>query len=173
MTCGERLVRCFGEADWLARLILTTCFAALLNFGDCFLQNAAASRAAGTFIVDGYELTICYLGPPAAFHPRFFILGAMLLAALSAFKRTPAHRVVSGTGLAGALVMYIHWWIRSYDTFQNFQLDQIDFLDHTEISQVAYLYGGSRLDIFIALSIVVCLVLVLDRLFDGEKCMST
>jgi hypothetical protein len=169
MSYAERLMRSYGQSDWIARFILTTCYAAALNLGDCFLDEMAAYRTPGTHVEGHYVLTVCSMGPPPAFYPRLIALGAMLIATLFAFKRTSMHRVLSGTALAGALTIYVFWWVHSYNSFQNFQMAGIEFLNHVELRQAAYLYGGSWLDLGVVLMIVVCLVLVLDRLFDGEK----
>ena len=107
MKCAARFLQRYAEADWIARLVLTTCFAAALNFGDIFTETLAASQAAGTRIVDGYEITVCYYGPPPAFRPRFFVLLALVLATLGAFKKTVGCRVFTSVGLAGSLTIYI------------------------------------------------------------------
>lgn len=54
---------------------------------------------------------------------------------------------------AAALAVYIRWWITSQH----------------EVKHFAYLHYGTPIDVGITLSIAVCLVLLLGRLFDGEK----
>lgn len=169
MKWAARFRKRYAEADWIARLIVTTCFAAALNFGDVFSEHMRLARQAGTYFVDSYQITVCF-GPPPAFRPRLFVLLALLIATLGAFKKTVGGRVVSSVGLAGSLAIYISWWRASYASFLNFESYEIKFLDSSEIRQAAYLYGASWLDLGVALSTFVCLTLVLDRLFDGEKC---
>jgi hypothetical protein len=48
--------------------------------------------------------------------------------------------------------------------FRNFTEVDIRFLDNPEIKQVAYLYNGTWFDVWVAESLVVCFVLLVDRL---------
>lgn|GEM_PF-3607167 len=173
MTCGQRILRAYADADCVALLVLTTCFAATLNFGDTFTETVAAAQRAGTHVVDGYIIDICYFGPPTSFYPQLIVMAALLAATPAAFLRTVACRLLAGINLTVALLAYVYWWLDSYRVFRNFQEGYIPFLRHPEIRQSAYLYHGTALDLFIALSILACLVLVLDRLFDGEKITSS
>ena len=85
---------------------------------------------------------------------------------IRACKRIAARRFTSAVCLATALGVYICWWINSYRIFRNLE---VRFLNDVGIRQAAYLYGGTFLDVVAALLICVCLVIVVDRLFDGEK----
>jgi len=158
MTRANRFLRCYADADWIARLVLTTCFAAALNFAEIFSHSMAAAASG-----------VCYLGPPAAFYPRFLVLAGLLIATPAAFKRTPSCRLTCGIGLTVSLGTFIYWWLESYRVFRNFEKFQIAFLNSVEIRQAAYLYQATFLDLGVALSLLICLVIVLDRLVDGEK----
>lgn len=143
---------------------------AAINFVDILSQTMAEAQAAGTRIVDGYEITICYFGPPPSFHPRFFVLLALLIATSAAFNRTAFSRFISSVGSASALGIYILWWTASYRMLRNYEdFAGIQALIHPEVKQFAYLCHGSPIDLAVVLSTGVCLVLMLDRLFDGEK----
>ena len=72
MTRAEKFSQWYREADWIAHLVLMTCCAASLNFLEIFRQTMTAAAAAGTHVVDGYEITVCYFGPPASFYPRLY-----------------------------------------------------------------------------------------------------
>lgn len=48
----------------------------------------------------------------------------------------------------------------------------IDFLNRPEISQVAYLYGGSWLDVCVAGSLLVSLVLLAERVLKERSSLS-
>ena len=172
-SCSERLLRSYSEADWIAHLILTTSFAAVLNFWTSLAELFAGYEASRARFVDGYEISFCYFGPPPGFYPRFVVMMALVTATLSAFKRVASCRFISAVGLATALCVYVCWWIDSYRIFRNFEDLQFRFLDNKEIPQAAYFYHGSFVDLAVALLIITCLVIVLDRLFDGEKCTHT
>ncbi|HKS10245.1 MAG TPA: hypothetical protein VJS13_11905 [Pyrinomonadaceae bacterium] len=161
MQFRERFLRVYSEADWFAHLLLATCIVAALNFLEVFSETIAAAQAAGTHVVDGFEITVCYFGPPPAFYPRFFVLVALLVASLNVFKRTAFNRVIASLGSGVALAAYVLWWVDSYRSFCNMRTLQV--------KQFAYLYDGTPIDLGIVLSTAVCLVLLLDRLFDGEK----
>lgn len=164
MTRRERFLRIYSRADWFAHLLLSTCILAAINFLDIFVQTLAESM--GTRTADGFVVTHCYFGPPASFHPRFFVLLALLVAALNVFKRTAFNRFLASVGSAAALAVYVLWWLDSYRTFINYErFAGMGALIHPEVHQFAYLYHGTPLDLGIALSIGVCLVLLLDRLF--------
>ncbi|HKV37087.1 MAG TPA: hypothetical protein VJP89_22290 [Pyrinomonadaceae bacterium] len=97
-------------------------------------------------------------------------MAALLVATLTVFKRTTRSRLVASIGSAIALAGYVFWWAESYRTFLNFEdFAGVKVLAHPEVKHFAYLYYGTPSDLGIALSIAVCLVLLLDRLFDGEK----
>lgn len=170
MRFHERFLRVYSEADWFAHLLLATCIVAAINFFEILSETMVAAQAAGTRVVDGFEITICYFGPPPAFYPRFFVLVALLVVTLNAFKRTGFNRLVASIGSAVALGVYVLWWVDSYHSLGNIEdLAGIKALIDPEVKQFAYLYQGTPVDLAIALSIAVCLVLLLDRLFDGEK----
>ena len=170
MRFRERFLRVYSEADWFAYLLLSTCIVAAINFFEILLETIVDTQTLGDRVVDGYEITSCYFGPPPAFFPRFFVLVALLVVTLNAFKRTGFNRLVASIGSAAALGVYVLWWVDSYRSFRNFEdLAGIQALIHPHVKQFAYLYQGTPVDLAIALSIAVCLVLLLDRLFDGEK----
>ena len=149
--------------------MLTTFFAALLNFWRLLAELFAQYEASRSHSVDGLEIMVCYFGPPPAFYPRLIVLVTLLIATLAAFKRIASRRFLSAVCLAIALGVYVCWWLDSYRIFRNFEELQIPFLASTGVRQTAYLYGGTFSDLAVALLISVCLLMVLDRLFDGEK----
>jgi hypothetical protein len=159
--------------SWLGRFIAATCTAAATNFADIFSQTMKAANASGTHVVDGYEITVCYFGPPLSFYLRFLVFGALLFATIGILKQTFPRRVMVVVCLIGGLIVYLYWWMRSYQIFRNFVELDIDFLNNAEIKQIAYLYEGGWLDVGVAISIVVLLVLSLDRLINGSKTHST
>jgi hypothetical protein len=174
MRFRERFLRVYSEADWFAYLLLATCIVAALNFFETLSETIAAAQAAGSRTVDGFTITICYVGHPPPFYPRFFILVALLVATLTVFKRTTRSRLVASIGSAIALGAYVFWWVESYRSFRNFEdFAGVKALVHPEVKHFAYLYYGTPIDLGIALSIGVCFVLLLDRLFDGEKTQGT
>lgn len=167
MRFRERFLRVYSEADWFAHLLLATSIVAAINFFEIFSEMA---REVGSSDASGYTITSCHFGPPAPFYPRSIVLGALFLATLSAFKRTAYSRLVASIGSAVALAAYVFWWLDSYRSFRNFEdFAGIHALIHPQVKQFAYLYQGTPVDLAIALSTAVCLVLLLDRLFDGEK----
>jgi len=131
--------------SWLGRFIAATCTAAATNFVDIFSQTMKAANASGTHVVDGYEFTVCYFGPPLPFYPRFLVFGALLLATVGVVKQTFLRRVMVVVSLIGGLIVYFYWWMHSYQVFRNFTDFNIDFLNNAEIKQVAYLYEGGWL----------------------------
>jgi len=168
MTRRERFLRIYSRADWFAHLLLSTCILAAINFLDILAETT--TRYSGSRTVDGFTFTTCHFGPPPPFYPRFFVLVALLFAALNVFKRTAFNRFLASVGSASALLTYVTWWINSFRTFRNYEeFADIKALVHPEVKQFAYLHHGTPLDLAIVLSIAVCLVLLLDRLFDGEK----
>lgn len=167
MTRRERFLRIYSQADWFAHLMLSTCLLAAVNFLDIFVQTMARPTEIRG---DGYTITFCYFGPPVPFYPRFFVLIALIVATLNAFKETVFNRFLASVGSAAALTIYLLWWLASYRTFRNYEnFAGIQALIHPEVKHLAYLYYGTPLDLGIAISTVVCLVLLVDRLFDGEK----
>jgi hypothetical protein len=108
---------------------------------------------------------VCYFGPPVGFYPRFFVFAALLFALVGNFRRTFPRSIISTTGAAAALSAYIYWWLHSYRVFRNFTDVDIRFLNNPEIKQAAYLYNGTWFDVCVAVSLVVSLVLLVDRLF--------
>ena len=160
----------FRTIGWLGRFLLATGVAAGFNFAEIFFQTMKTASAAGTHVVDGYEITVCYLGPPASFYPRFLISCSLLIALLSIFQRSFPSSALAVIGLIGALMVYVYWWIASYRVFRNLTEAGISFLNNPEIKQTAYLYQGTWFDVGIAASAVVCLVLVLERFIDLQRC---
>lgn len=167
MTWRERFLRIYSQADWFAHLMLSTCLLAAVNFLDILSQTLTqlASRNDGDYWTIG-----CTFGPPPPFYPRFFVLVALLVAALNVFKRTAFNRFFASVGSAAGLTIYILWWMDSYRRLRNYEeLAEVRALVHPEIKLFAYLHYGAPLDLAVTISIAVCLILTLDRLFDGEK----
>jgi len=158
----------YRSIGWLGHLLMITCLPAAINFAIIFVQNWKAASASGTHIVDGYEITICYFGPPVGFYPRLFIFAALLVASVGVFRQKFPRSIIATVGVATALAVYIYWWLHSYRVFRNFTDFDIRFLNNPEIKQVAYLYQGTWLDICVAASIVVCFVLLLNRLLHRQ-----
>src|ERR1051326_3025410 len=123
---------------WLGRFILIICLAAAVNFAIIFVQNAKAASNSGTQVVDGYEITICYFGPPISFYMRFFALAALVLATVGVFRRTFPRSIIATAGVAGALAAYVYWWFGSYRVFRNYTDYDIRFLGNPEVKQFAY-----------------------------------
>lgn len=148
--------------------MLSTCVVAAINFLDILVQTIAESMPSRT--ADGFVVIHCYFGPPPPLHPRFFVLIALFIATPNAFKRTAFNRFLASVGTAAALGTYVLWWIDSFRTFRNYEdFAGIQALIHPEVRQFAYLYHGTPLDFAVALSIAVCLVLLLDRLFTMDR----
>jgi hypothetical protein len=164
MSLGQSFLRHYHSIEWLGRFIVIVFLAATVNFGIIFVQNWKAASASGTHIVDGYEITVCYFGPPVGFYPRFFVFAALLFALVGIFRQTFPRSIIAATGAAVALSAYIYWWLHSYCAFRNFTDGDIRFLNNPEIKQVAYLYNGTWFDVCVAASLVVCFVLLVDRL---------
>jgi len=153
----------------LGHLVLVTFLAAAINLGVSFVENWKAASASGTYVVDDFEITVCYLGPPVGFYPRFFVFVGLLLAVVGVFRRTFPRSIMATVGIAGALVAYVCWWLDSYRVFRNFTDFDIKFLNNPEIKQVSYLYNGTLLDVCVAASLVVCFVLLIDRLLSRKR----
>jgi len=164
----ERFWRRYSEADWFAHLLLSTFIVAAINFLD--IISIMAERTAHAREAARYGIFVCYFGPPPPFYPRFIVVVALLIATLGAFKKTAWSRFVASVGSAVALLAYVFWWLDSYQRLRNFEdLAGIRALIHPEVNQFVYLYHGTPPDLAVALSTAVCLVLTLDRLFDGEQ----
>lgn len=148
--------------------MLSTCLLAAVNFLDILSQTI--ERSIPTRSADRFVLTACYFGPLEPFYPRFFVLVALLVATLNVFKRTAFNRFFASVGSAAGLTIYILWWMDSYRTLRNYEeLAEMRALVHPEIKLFAYLHYGAPLDLAVTISTAVCLILTLDRLFDGEK----
>jgi hypothetical protein len=164
MTRSERFLRVYSEADWFAHLLLATCVVAAINFVD--ILSIMAERSAHAREAARHGISICYFGPPTPFYPRFIVLVALLIATPFAFKKTACSRFVTGIGSAVALGAYVFWWFASYYILRNYEgLADIRALIHPEVNQFAYLLHGTPPDLAVTLSIAVCLILTLDRLF--------
>jgi len=72
-------------------------------------------------------------------------------------------RVVALLGVVSALSAYIYWWVDSYKAFKSFSSFDIDFLNHPEIRQTAYLYNGSWLDVCLAISLLMVSILLVGK----------
>ncbi|HEV2834317.1 MAG TPA: hypothetical protein VGW58_03315 [Pyrinomonadaceae bacterium] len=162
-TAWEKLLRGYSKADWVAHLIVSTWLLAVFNFETILAQQINANR---TYVVDGMVFIGCILRPPPAHFPRFITMVALSVPMFAAFGRTISCRVITSIGLASALGVHIFWWLSSYRSFLNFEDAGFKFLSDPEIRHTAYLYGGTPEDLTVVLSISVCLVLALERLFD-------
>jgi hypothetical protein len=91
------------------------------------------------------------------------------VAALATFGRTISCKLITTAGLVLALGVHLFWWFASYRTFLNFEAAEFQFLSSPEIRQTAYLYGGTPEDLTVVLSIVVCVVLALEHLFEHRN----
>lgn len=172
MTWRKRFSRVYSHADWFAHLLFATCIVAALNFLD--VLSLMAERSAATTEAARHGFTMCFFGPPEPFYPRFFALIALLIGTPYSFKKTAGSRLVGSIGSAVALTAYSLWWLDSYRAFQNFESGAgIAVMIHPHIKQFAYLYQGAPPDLAVALSTAVCLILLLDRLFEGEVEVST
>lgn len=163
MSIQELLFHRFRTIGRPGRCIVATCVVAALNFWEILSRAMKAASMAGTHVVDGFQITVCYFGPPAAFYPRFFIFCSLLVATVGIFQSAFPRRMIATFGLLGALAVYIYWWIDSYRTFTNLTAAGIPFLNNREIPQAAYLYGGTWIDFGLAAAVVVACVLSLDR----------
>jgi hypothetical protein len=144
--------------------LLALCLTAGYNFSLILHETIKASGASGTHTTpDGFTVTVCYFGPPIGFYPRFFVLLALLVACAGVLGRGVGGKAVSSLGVAGALSAYVYWWAASYKVFMAYSGMEIDFLNHPEISQVAYLYEGSWLDVCVAGSLLVACTLLAER----------
>ena len=147
--------------------MLSTCLLAAVNFFDILSQTLEPFTRSRT---DDDWTIGCSFGPPPPFYPRFFVLVALLIATLNVFKRTAFNRFFASVGSAAGLTIYILWWMDSYRTLRNYEeLAEMRALVHPEIKLFAYLHYGAPLDLAVTISTAVCLILTLDRLFDGEK----
>lgn len=150
----------------LEGLIFALWLTAAYNFAQILFETLNAAKASGTHTTpDGFEVTVCYFGPPVGFYPRFIVFLALLIACVGVLKRCVRGRIVSLLGLAGALSAYIYWWVASYKAFKSFSSLDIDFLNNPEISQVAYLYRGNWLDVCVAVSLLTALILQAEKVF--------
>jgi hypothetical protein len=151
------------DVGGLGRFIISVFVAAALNFGSILIQTVRAAYGSDD------EVYVCSCGPHPPFLQRLLILGALFVAAIGVSQRRfPRHRIAVA-GLAGALFVYLYWWVASYRRFKNFSDAEIDFLNNVEIEQTAYLYAATSFDVWIALTIFACLVLSLDRLFNSRS----
>ena len=150
--------------NWLANFLQVTSIAAAMNFADIVtdtIRTRAPARGA-----DGFEITVCYFGPPTAYYPRLLVMLAVLLAAFSILKITARRSAVAVLALSSAFLTYLFWWLTSYRMFRNLADWNINFINNNEIKHVAYLRDGTWLDIAVVIAIVVCLVLTIEKLLQ-------
>lgn len=168
MSLHQLLFHRFRTIGRLGRLLVATSCVAAFNFGEIFLRTMKAAHPAGTSrsADSHFELTVCYLGPPASFYPKFLIACFLMIAAVGVFRQSFPRSVTAAVGLFGALTAYGYWWIASHRAFRNFAEAGINFIDNPEIKQAAYLYQGTWLDAGVAASGVACSVLLLDRIMN-------
>lgn len=152
---------------------LTISLIAAFNFIEIFYRTYKLANASGTYdTTDGAEITVCYFGPPVGFFPRLLVFISLFIACVGIFKNGLRGRIVSLIGVAGALSAYVYWWIASYATFKSFSSFEMDFLNNPEITQVAYLYEGSLVDVCVAVSLIVILSLQAERAFTEKTRLS-
>jgi len=138
---------------------------AAFNFAQSFYENFKAASASGTrTFSDGMEISICYFGPPIGFYPRLLVFIFLLVACVSSFTKEARGRIITFLGAAGALSAYLYWWIASHKAFKSLGSFEIDFMNSTEVTQVAYLYNGNWLDVCLAVSVFTVLVLQVKSL---------
>ena len=169
MSLAHFLFERFRSIGTLGRFLIMLFIAAAFNFLEIFSEHMKASMNAGSRTVGDYTITACYFGPPTAFYTRFFIAVSLLVAGIGVFHRSFPRSAMTVIGLASAVGIYIFWWVASYRVLQNFSDIHFDFLNNPEIKQAAYLYQGAWSDVSIAATAFVCLVLVLDRLFNHAR----
>ena len=133
--------------------------------------NILAPTGAAEPAADGF--VFCYWGPPAIFFARFIICVALLVATIGVFSRKFPRSLMTFVGLSGALFVCTFLWVDSYEVFLNLEDADIPFLSTVGFHQTAYLLDGSPLDACVALSTLVCLVLVLDRLLAKRHVCET
>jgi len=173
MTTGGTLLTACKRIGATGGFLLALCLTAAYNFSLIFDETMKAANASGTHTTpDGFAITVCYFGPPIGFYPRFFVLLALVIACAGVLRRSVGGKVVSLLGAAGALSAYVYWWAASHKAFRAYSGIGIDFLNHPEVSQVAYLYEGSRLDVCLAGSLLVALVLLAERLLKERSLLS-
>lgn len=161
----ELLFLRFRRIGRLGRLLVATCLVACFNFVEPIVRQAIID--ATTYIPDGYSATVCRMGPPPGFLPRFFVACSLLIAIIGVFTRSfPRSRIVV-VGLLGALAFFGYWWVDSYRVFLNItEHAGVNFINHPEVPHTAYLYRGTWFDVGTAASVVICSVLFLDRLIN-------
>ena len=163
--------RCLRAVGGLGRFIFAVYVASALNFAEVFSELIKAADERSAAAADG--MVFCYMGPPAIFFARFTICVALLVATIGIFTRKFPRGVMTISGLTGALFVYTFSWFDSYRVFRELEDSDIRFLNSIEFRQTAYLLDGSPLDIFVALSTFVGLVLVLDRLLTKPHVCET
>jgi hypothetical protein len=173
MPTGQSLSAAGRRTASIGGFLITLCLTAAYNFSLVFREMIKAAGAAGTHTTpDGFVVTVCYFGPPISFYPRLFVLLALLLACAGVLRGGAGGRLLSLLGVAGASASYAYWWAASYRAFKAYSGGGIDFLNHPEISQVAYLYQGSWLDVCLAVSLLAALVLLAERLLKEGPALS-
>jgi|SRR6185503_7351937 hypothetical protein len=153
----------FRSLDFLGHFLFALFIAATINFYDVFLLVLRRTNG------DGYMVSACYYAPPPAYLPRLLVAVSLLIAAVGVFLRSFPRNIWSLLGLVGALSAYGLWWSNSYRVFLSLSAAEIDFLNNIEIRHVAYLYGGAWLDVGVAVSTFVALVLIAERFLTREQ----
>ena len=149
------------------------CLTAAYNFSLILHETVKAAGAAGSHTTpEGFVITACYFGPPFGFYPRFFVALSLLCACVGVLRRGAGGRLASLLGAAGAFAAYVYWWAASYKVFKAYSGLDIDFLNHPAVSQTAYLYGGSWVDVCLAVSLLVALVLLAERVLKEKSPLS-
>lgn len=101
--------------------------------------------------------TVCTFGSPrdavARFHLEFFLMLALIGTRVKGLKST----LLSVVGLSGAVIIYVFWWQYIFRVARNAEM-RVE-----AINNFAYLVGGTLLDITIAASIVLLVVLNVSR----------
>ena len=136
----------------IKRIILVVFLAASCNLAWQFYrmqrESIESQRA-----YEQYGVIVCRFGPSrdeiSRLYIEFFLLMAFVGSRLKGLKNT----LLSVVGLAGAAIIYILWW--QYI----FRLAELAEAEVKSMPHVAYLYGGTPLDIGIGASIVLLVVL--------------
>ena len=134
------MLRRFIKELTLAVFITASCNLVLDRYNDFshHMELERLHRETGIFISD------CHLGPQtdlvARFQIEFFLIVALIGSRLKGLKNT----LLSIIGLSGAVVSYIFWWQYIFRLMRNAETTA------DTIPNVAYLAGGTFVDVAIA-----------------------
>ena len=136
----------------IKRIILVVFLAASCNLAWQFYrmqrESIESQRA-----YEQYGVIVCRFGPSSDETSRLYIEFFLLIAFVGNRLKGLKNTFLSVAGLAGAAIIYILWW--QYI----FRLAELAEAEVKSMPHVAYLYGGTSLDIGIVASIVLLVVL--------------